>query len=177
MDSQIESSSPNSNKLIYGLLVALLVLTGITIYLFTRSENIPKIANQNITHEVVCKRFTDLSEALENIQIACVLDLSGKLNGSVSPDIAKLTNLNELNLSSNNLTQFPTAVLQLKKLKSLNLSHNQLESVPSEIGNMVSLQTIDLRNNSVLLFSQQEKIKQFFISTQGRINQPPQISF
>lgn len=176
MDPEKNTASPTSSKLIYGLLAVLLGLTGITIYLFTRSD-IPKNTNPKGSQTVICKRFTDLSGALENIKIACVLDLSGKLNGSVSPDIAKLTNLTELDLSGNDLKEFPLVVLQLKKLKTLDLSSNQLESVPPEIGNMESLQTLDLRDNSALLLSQQEKIRQFFISTQGTITQPPQISF
>src|SRR3989344_5386043 len=71
---------------------------------------------------VVCKRFTSLEEALKNVEIACVLDLSNQNLATVSADIKKLTKLNELSLKNNKLTEFPSAITGIPTLVTLDLS-------------------------------------------------------
>ncbi|KAF5813032.1 putative protein kinase RLK-Pelle-LRR-VII-2 family [Helianthus annuus] len=72
------------------------------------------------------------------------------LSGSI-PDntIGKLTKLQSLDLSSNQITDLPSDFWSLGLLKSLNLSHNNISmNLPSNIGNFGSLERLDLSFNS-----------------------------
>ncbi len=102
--------------------------------------------------KVICKQFSLLDEALKNIDIACVLNLSEQKLETVPNDISKLTKLNELSLKGNNLTKFPTEVLAATTLMSLDLSDNQITQIPAEINQLVSLQALDLSGNKLTQF-------------------------
>lgn len=72
------------------------------------------------------------------------------LSGSV-PDttIGKLSKLQSLDLSENNITALPSDLWSLGSLKSLNLSYNRISgSLPSNIGNFGLLEVFDLSNNN-----------------------------
>lgn len=122
------------------LFVLILLLSGATVFLFQKKEpkknaaemQDEKSANesQKTPEKVVCKRFTSLDEALNNIEIACVLDLSGQSLTEVPQGVYKLTKINEIDLSDNKLTRFPTDLLKLEGLISLDLSNNQISSIP-----------------------------------------------
>ena len=73
---------------------------------------------------VVCKRFTDLNEALKTPDIACILDLSNQNLTIVPSDITKLTKLADLSLKGNNLTTFPS--VKIPTLISIDLSGNNI---------------------------------------------------
>ena len=66
------------------------------------------------------------------------------------PEIGQLTNLRWLSLYKN---QFTGPVLseigQLTKLENLDLSHNQLTQLPPEIGQLTNLQYLDLESNQL----------------------------
>lgn len=126
--------------------------------------------------KVVCKRFTDLNEAVKNKEIACGLDLSHRFlpplatsSASlsavpVSPNLTELpqlTNLTELYLGGNQLGGIPAEVLILKKLVMLDLSDNLIRELPKELSNLTSLQILNLKGNP-LSTSEQEKIKKDF---------------
>ncbi|MFA5644585.1 MAG: leucine-rich repeat domain-containing protein [Patescibacteria group bacterium] len=79
-----------------------------------------------------------------------VLDLSGKNLTKVDVSIFDQTNLEELNLSSNNLIDaLPSQIGKLKDLKILNVSNNQMTGVPAEIGQLINLEVLDLSNNQL----------------------------
>jgi len=75
---------------------------------------------------VVCKRFTSLEEALKNVEIACVLDLSNQNLATVSADIKKLTKLSELTLKGNKLISLPKFILEMPTLVHIDLSGNNI---------------------------------------------------
>ncbi|HTF21025.1 MAG TPA: PKD domain-containing protein [Chryseolinea sp.] len=88
-----------------------------------------------------------------------VLNLSGnpasvtKLNGPIPPQLAQLTNLKQLYLSNNNLSQsgsIPNALSDLDNLTLLELQNCQLtaSSVGSGLSGLVSLQTLNLSGNA-----------------------------
>ncbi|CAJ0941742.1 unnamed protein product, partial [Mesorhabditis belari] len=62
-------------------------------------------------------------------------------------DLYRFSALNHLDLSSNRLSMFPLAVLQLKLLTRLFLSDNQIDRIPGEIRLLNLLIEFDLANN------------------------------
>ena len=83
------------------------------------------------------------------------LDLSGgydekKLKLTELPEsLGQLTQLQTLNLSSNQLTTLPESLSQLTQLQSLNLSGNQLAALPESLGQLTQLQSLDLSSNQL----------------------------
>lgn len=62
-------------------------------------------------------------------------------------DLQRFTKLRSLNLSNNNLGEFPFAVCSIPTLTELNLSCNALREIPSAVGGMHTLQTFLLDGN------------------------------
>lgn len=64
--------------------------------------------------------------------------------------LGELTNLVELNLSTNQLTKVPDDLNNLEKLKRLNLSENLLEKIPDSFGNWwPNLEALNLSGNKL----------------------------
>lgn len=77
------------------------------------------------------------------------LNLSGKnLSGSLKAEVRFLSDLEVLNLSSNDFTGLPAEVGQLSKLRILNLSDNPFTGLPQELGNLKNLEVLDLRGTN-----------------------------
>ncbi|ORZ30462.1 hypothetical protein BCR44DRAFT_35129 [Catenaria anguillulae PL171] len=74
-----------------------------------------------------------------------------RITGSISPGLGGLTNLTDLDLSSNQLTgSIPPELGSLKNLKQLELNKNKLSGpIPSELGGLDSLTTLSLGNNEL----------------------------
>ncbi len=66
--------------------------------------------------------------------------------GSIPESIASITNLRELHLSDNRLTDLPP----LPNVNTLNLRNNQLRTIPDAIRAMTNLRHLDLRGNRLL---------------------------
>jgi len=78
------------------------------------------------------------------------LDLSNQQLKKVPNQIFNQTNLEELNLSNNQLTgALPAEIRHLQNLKTLNASNNLMTGVPAEIGQLQNLQTLNLSNNQL----------------------------
>ncbi len=77
-----------------------------------------------------------------------VLDVSNnQLTGALPAEIRKLSNLEYLYASNNQLTGIPAEIGQLSKLKVADFSNNNISGLPLEIGNLTNLETLDLRGN------------------------------
>ncbi|MBK7939303.1 MAG: leucine-rich repeat domain-containing protein [Lewinellaceae bacterium] len=64
------------------------------------------------------------------------------------PEIGGLQNLQSLNLSINQLSDFPAEIIRnLKNLQILDLSDNQLSSLSAEISKLQNLHTLKLSTN------------------------------
>ncbi|XP_008427935.1 leucine-rich repeat-containing protein 18 [Poecilia reticulata] len=61
--------------------------------------------------------------------------------------LLKLRNLDELDLSRNQIQKLPEAIGTLKSLRRLDLHSNKLESVPESIGSLIELTYLNLANN------------------------------
>ncbi len=79
------------------------------------------------------------------------LNLSdNNLEGALQAEVRHLQNLKVLNLSNNQFTGVPAEVGQLKNLEVLDLSNNQLTGLPHELGNLSNLKVLNLRGNNYL---------------------------
>lgn len=77
------------------------------------------------------------------------LNLSNnQLEGSLQAEVRQLQNLKVLNLSNNKFTGVPAEIGQLKNLEVLNLSNNLLTGLPNELGNLSKLKLLDLSGNN-----------------------------
>lgn len=76
------------------------------------------------------------------------LNLSNnELEGSLQAEVRHLQNLKVLDLSNNNFTGVPAEVGQLNNLEILNLSNNKLTGLPYELGNLSKLRVLDVSGN------------------------------
>jgi len=79
-----------------------------------------------------------------------LLDLSNQNLTKIPDYVFNQTNLEELNVSNNQLTgAIQSQIGQLKKLKVLNASNNLMTGVPAEVGQLTNLQVLDLSNNQL----------------------------
>jgi Leucine-rich repeat (LRR) protein len=67
----------------------------------------------------------------------------------LTPEIGRLTWLQILDLSENELTTLPPQIGQLTLLEALDVSENELTTLPPEVGQLRSLQTLDLNKNAL----------------------------
>ena len=77
----------------------------------------------------------------------------------------KLSRLEKLELSENNLTRLPSEICQLSKLIYLSAARNKLESLPSEFFKLKSLRSLDLHSNNIRdFFAGMEDIELTFLN-------------
>jgi len=144
------------------ILIGSLIYTKTNLFKPKTESQADRSVNQSInesiasTPPVVCKRFTNLEEALKNIEIACVLDLSKQGLTELPKDIAKLIKLNELSLKGNKLTSFPQPLLEMPTIISLDLSGNQINKFPDDLDQLTNLQILKLSGNN---FPESEKAR------------------
>ena len=67
----------------------------------------------------------------------------------VPPEVLRKTDLETLNLDSNQITTLPPQIGQLAKLKRLSLWNNRLTALPPEIGQLTDLQELELTSNQL----------------------------
>ncbi|MBC7450096.1 MAG: leucine-rich repeat domain-containing protein [Cytophagales bacterium] len=118
--------------------------------------------DQNITHwipEIERLKFltqlemsTSMSEIPDGISTLSRLQVLSVKYGKIqkiSPRLGALTELKELYLFSNKLTEFPDVVLQLKQLKRLDIGANEISSLPDDINTLEQLEYLSLTLTNV----------------------------
>jgi len=76
------------------------------------------------------------------------LDVSGNnLTGAIQGEIRHLAKLKYLDASDNQMTGVPAEIGQLSNLEFLDLSNNKLTGLPYELGNLQNLKTLDISGN------------------------------
>ncbi|CDP15118.1 unnamed protein product [Coffea canephora] len=106
-------------------------------------------------------------------------------SGTIPGEIGKLTMLNELGLSGNNLTgKIPGEIGNLTMLVSLSASYNDLIGlIPQELGNLYNLEVLQIKNNSLSgsipagIFNLSRLISLFFAANQHSGNLPQSMDF
>ena len=78
------------------------------------------------------------------------LDLSGKELSRLPDEVTELTEMQELRLDYNSLTELPTSIIKLKNLIRLHLNDNKLTKLPSEIGDLKELRRLDVSYNQLV---------------------------
>ena len=110
-----------------------------------------------------CGMNISLPESIGQLQRLRVLRLYGALDPldlgpqrparpakskSLPNAIAKLRNLEELDLGRNGIGAIPPQIASLRKLKKLMLNYDRIQEIPSFIGNLTSLREISLISNA-----------------------------
>lgn len=77
------------------------------------------------------------------------LNVSGnQLTGALQGEIRKLQNLRVLKASNNLMTGVPAEIGQLQNLEILDLSNNKLTGLPNELGNLKNLKIFNISGNN-----------------------------
>lgn len=82
-------------------------------------------------------------------------------------EIRNIKNIKSLDLSSNNLTKFPSFLIQAESLEKLFLGYNKIDSIPDEISNLKKLRTLGIASNPIKYISPEisklKKLKYIFL--------------
>jgi Leucine-rich repeat (LRR) protein len=117
------------------------------------AEPVKKLQDDEKTVDyAIRKSINKETGALDKADYANIpdLDLSDKgLTALPAKIIRKLTAMEELNLTGNQLTTLPEAIGELVALKWLNLDGNQLTTLPEDIGELVALELLSLTGNQL----------------------------
>ncbi|HMB65248.1 MAG TPA: leucine-rich repeat domain-containing protein, partial [Patescibacteria group bacterium] len=65
----------------------------------------------------------------------------------IPSSVAKLQNLERLDLGDSHVHKLPNDICTLSKLREMNLSKNQIRALPENFGNLTQLRSIDLSEN------------------------------
>lgn len=95
------------------------------------------------------KHFYDIQTALDHVDSAKILILSGTKFEKFPIDICKLINLEELILTHCDLDSIPESISNLKHLKHLSLRSNQLKTLPKGLFTLTELETLDNFGNEI----------------------------
>lgn len=115
-------------------------------------------------------RLEVCNNPIQNLfQMICGLTALKKLEASsvgfwlqaIPDEISKLTNLEQLDLSNNRISDVPPSISSLKKLQQLLLGRNGIRWLPQEIQYLTSLQELNIVPNS-LEKEQKKQIERWF---------------
>jgi leucine-rich repeat protein SHOC2 len=88
--------------------------------------------------------FKDVNEAIANASTARELILTDRNLRTLPKQIARLVNLEVIDISINELRRLPSWLFSFKKLRVLNISCTSLDHIPDAIGNLTLLEELYL---------------------------------
>ncbi len=90
------------------------------------------------------KTFTNLQEAMANPEKVYKLKLSNpkKILKEIPAEVFQFKNLQELDISTNQIKKLPDELFKLLNLQVLDVSFNQIQEIPSAIGQLKNLQSL-----------------------------------
>ncbi|KAF9968143.1 cysteinyl-tRNA synthetase [Mortierella alpina] len=95
-------------------------------------------------------RIRDLTKArLEDARVLVTLYLQSNRLEAIPDSFQAFEYLRVLNLSSNNFSKFPPVLLRITTLEELDMSFNEIADVPDDIGNLSRLRTLLLFGNRI----------------------------
>lgn len=104
-------------------------------------------ASNSVSNKIV---YYEISESsLKNAESVTTLILRNLDLTELPAELSKFTNLQELDLSGNNLKDVSSAISSLTNLKDLNLNANELTSIPSSICGLKNLKVLNLSANKI----------------------------
>ena len=119
----------------------------------TNSANIDNESDSEVVTKEADKasdKVTTEEADAPNIARGKSLNLSGQGLDKLPSYVLSRTDLEELNISDNQLTgALPSEIGKLTRLKVLNASNNSMTGVPAEIGHLPALEVLDLSNNQL----------------------------
>ncbi|MEH2202520.1 MAG: leucine-rich repeat domain-containing protein, partial [Nostoc sp.] len=90
-----------------------------------------------------------IPEAIANLTNLTQLILNSNEITQIPEAIANLTNLTQLDLRNNQITQIPEAIAKLTNLTQLHLDGNQITQIPEAIAKLTNLTQLHLYNNQI----------------------------
>jgi Leucine-rich repeat (LRR) protein len=145
-------------NLLFLFIAANLFLSGCSISKTQNIDNSSKNnpANINLTPSPMSNKLDLSNQQLSQlpIQIFALTNLeelnisNNKITNSIQAEIRQLQNLKVLNASNNLMTGVPAEIGQLQNLQVLDLSNNQLTGLPYELGNLSNLKTLNISGNN-----------------------------
>lgn len=109
-----------------------------------------------LTFSQVFSQGVQWEEALKlNPQSVISLDCSGQKWDSLPLEIFQFTNLKELDLSKNKLTQIPEKFNSFQAIEKLDLGRNKFENFPLVVCQLHHLKTLHLDRNKITLLPEQ----------------------
>jgi len=94
-------------------------------------------------------KISVLPESIGRLSNLTDLNLSSNRLTTLPESIGKLSNLTNLNLFNNKLTTLPNSIKNLKKLRYLDLSRNYFTTLPKVIGQLTSLKKLKIQENNI----------------------------
>jgi Leucine-rich repeat (LRR) protein len=141
-------------KKIFLITAAILLLNGCTLF---GQENLINTHPQIPTNNSANKKILNLSNqqltklpdyVLQQTNLEELNISQNQITGAIPSQIQNLKNLKTLNMSNNRMTGIPAEIGQLQKLETLDLSNNQFTGLPNELGNLKNLKTLNLSGNN-----------------------------
>jgi Leucine-rich repeat (LRR) protein len=129
----------NIIKSVVATSAVLVLISGCTIY-----DKQPKTESTDTSIK------EEVPEGNTDTTVDNTLNLRNQSLAKLDMEIFERKNLEELDVSNNNLTgALPSQIGHLKNLKILKASNNDFTGVPAELGQLTKLEIIDLSNNKL----------------------------
>jgi hypothetical protein len=151
--------------------------TSLKIYAENCNEWIPEIERlKNLEHLEMTTGMTEIPDAITTFTKLQSLSITYGNIHTVSPKIAELTALINIDLFSNKLTEFPHVFLEMEQLERLKIGANPIPSLPEDIDRLKNLTYLSLTlTNVTVLPKSMIGMEKLYIDNMGMENNVPDV--